>query len=336
MAINRPFLVARRVVTPCLRPWRWVLVALLSAGIGCAQAESGVVTRPFHGITLIVRQETSPRPLRWHVVRVDLEAQGIAFALTPPAGGRDAIRQTTLAFLNEQRAQVAINAHFFVPFPSSEREVDLVGLAVAEGVVYSPFEPQPVKPHFVDQSYAILPFAPAMNLDRGNRVAIVRRDPTDPDNRRVQERVTLWTAFSGSAQIVTDGRPTIPRYSGGPAGLNATATYSDRHSWYGIPRARTAVGIAVGGKTLVLFVADQAAGSAGMTVGEVAEVLVSEYHVRDALNLDGGGSSTLAMQDPATGAGRIVNVPSDGPTGRAVGSSLAVFARPADSAPSPR
>jgi hypothetical protein len=34
------------------------------------------------------------------------------------------------------------------------------------------------------------------------------------------------------------------------------------------------------------------------------------------------------MQDPETGEGRIVNMPSEGPMGRAVGSNLAVFARP--------
>jgi exopolysaccharide biosynthesis protein len=79
----------------------------------------------------------------------------------------------------------------------------------------------------------------------------------------------------------------------------------------------------------VLFTADQAAGSLGMTVGEVADVLLREFGVENALNLDGGGSTALAMHDPATGVARLVNVPSDGAAGRAVGSSLVVFARPA-------
>jgi hypothetical protein len=63
-----------------------------------------------------------------------------------------------------------------------------------------------------------------------------------------------------------------------------------------------------------------------MTVGEVADLLIQDYGVYNALNLDGGGSTSMAMQDPATGLGRFVNVSSDNPSGRAEGSNLAVFA----------
>ena len=53
-------------------------------------------------------------------------------------------------------------------------------------------------------------------------------------------------------------------------------------------------------------------------------LLASPYNVRDALALDGGGSTTLVMEDPVTGTDAILNVPSGAP--RAVGSNLAVFA----------
>jgi apolipoprotein D and lipocalin family protein len=65
-----------------------------------------------------------------------------------------------------------------------------------------------------------------------------------------------------------------------------------------------------------------------MRVGEVAAALVRDYGVWNALNLDGGGSTSLAMRDPATGVARLVNTSSDNPAGRLVASSLAVFARP--------
>jgi len=65
-----------------------------------------------------------------------------------------------------------------------------------------------------------------------------------------------------------------------------------------------------------------------MSVPEVAELLANDYGVVDALNLDGGGSTTLAIADPTP---RVVNVPvgvKDVPdTERPVGSNLAVFAR---------
>lgn len=63
-----------------------------------------------------------------------------------------------------------------------------------------------------------------------------------------------------------------------------------------------------------------------MTVTEVANLLIQDYGVYNALNLDGGGSTSMAMQDPATGLGRFVNVSSDNPNGRLEGSNLAVFA----------
>jgi hypothetical protein len=263
-----------------------------------------------------------------HIAVIDLTARGLRFKVTAPGGSLEAVRQTTLGFLNQERAQLAINAHFFLPFPSNDTNANVVGLAASKGKVYSPFEVQPIGVDFTNQSYAIIPFAPALNIRRDNDARIVHRDATRAGNQRVIERVRLWNVISGSAQIVSNGVKTIPAYTGPPEGLRPAGSYSDGDSWYGRVRARTAIGLSANRKTLVLFTVDEAGGSGGMTVGEVADVLIEDYQVWNALNLDGGGSTTLAMQDPETGEGRIVNMPSEGPMGRAVGSNLAVFARP--------
>src|SRR5262245_57377211 len=63
-----------------------------------------------------------------------------------------------------------------------------------------------------------------------------------------------------------------------------------------------------------------------MGVSEVADLLIRDYNVCNALNMDGGGSTSLAMVDPATGVGALVNSSSDNPNGRSVASGLAVFA----------
>jgi exopolysaccharide biosynthesis protein len=63
-----------------------------------------------------------------------------------------------------------------------------------------------------------------------------------------------------------------------------------------------------------------------MKLSEVAAVLIRDFGVADALNLDGGGSTTMAMEN-ANHAPAIVNVSSDNPTGRVVATSLAVFAQ---------
>ena len=95
---------------------RALLAALLTvvATWACA-AET--VTQPFVGVTLIARAETQPRPLRMHIVRVDPAARGIRFRLAPRSGPLHTTKQTTPQFLAEQHAQLAVNAHFFEPWP---------------------------------------------------------------------------------------------------------------------------------------------------------------------------------------------------------------------------
>jgi hypothetical protein len=49
----------------------------------------------------------------------------------------------------------------------------------------------------------------------------------------------------------------------------------------------------------------------GESLPQLADELIHQG-CSDALNLDGGGSSTLAVRDPQTGQIRIANYPSDG------------------------
>ena len=156
-----------------------------------------IVTQPFAGITLIARSEVSPRNVRLHVVLVDLTTPGLSFKLTPPSGSRDTVRQTTLDFLTQEKAQIALNVHFFVPFPSDEVEANVVGFAASQGTVYSPFEAQPVGSAYSDQSYAIMAYAPALNIDEANRVTLVRRDP---DGQLFRAALHPPTAFTFSAR----------------------------------------------------------------------------------------------------------------------------------------
>jgi hypothetical protein len=77
---------------------------------------------------------------------------------------------------------------------------------------------------------------------------------------------------------------------------------------------------------LFLFTVDSAGGSAGMMIGEVADLLIRDYGVYNALSTDGGGSVSLAMEDPVSHVRSLVNSQSNGAFAREVASSLAVFA----------
>lgn len=306
------------------------LIALLSR-----PATGWQITQPFEGITYSARSATDPRPLRMHVAQIDLEAPGIRFQVSAPGGDREVVRESTLDFLKQQRAQVAINAHYFLPFPSTDRSAWVIGLAASNGQIFSAFESP-------EQSYALVAFGAALNIDRNNRATIVNHDPAFADDKHVRENVTLWNVVAGSSQIVTNGAATIPVYRDDnhfdgeldPGGPN---DYSNAKPWADVTTARTAIGLSKDRRTLTLFTVDVRGGrpspdalpgtsSEGMRLSEVAAVLIRDFGVFDALNLDGGGSTTMAMED-ARGVASVVNASSDNPSGRVVATSLAVFAR---------
>jgi hypothetical protein len=307
-------------------------LALLAFAVLLSQPLSGwpfvsqgsQVTQPFVGITYSARVLSEPRPLRLHVAQIDLQAPGIRFKVSPPGGDREVIRQSTLDFLKQERAQLAVNGHFFQPFPSTDRAAWVIGLAASEGRVYSAFEAP-------EQNYALVVYAPAINIDRENRASIVNRDPAHSDGLHIREPVALWNVVAGSSQIVTNGAVTIPEYRDDnhfdgelwPGGPN---NYSNEKPWADVTTARTAIGLSRDRQTLTLFTVDVRGGSDGMRLSEVASLLIRDFGVFDALNLDGGGSTTMAIEDP-NGVPSIVNVSSDNPSGRAVATSLAVFAR---------
>jgi len=130
---------------------------------------------------------------------------------------------------------------------------------------------------------------------------------------------------------VSDGVVTIPAYGdathqGAALAPGGPRNYSNANSWYDVVTARSAAGISRDGRTLTLLTVDARGGSEGMRVSEVAALLRSDYGVWNAINLDGGGSTSLATADPATGTTALVNTSSDNPAGRSVATSLVVFA----------
>ena len=318
--------------------------ALLGLALGFLAApkmfgnDTSTVSYPYLGVTHVTRVGSLPdfpRNVKIHVIRIDLTAPFLSFLFTPHNGTRDTLRETTLQYLNDQHAQIAINGSFFLPFPSADFNAALVGFAASNGNIYSPFE-------LPNQNYALVRDSPAINIDPNNNASIVHRNPafTDGtcyglcqaiDGLHVLENVTVWNAFAGSGQIVTNGVRSIPCY------LDAThpncalvgpgpANYSNNNSWYELVNARTSIGIGCDNKSLVLFTVDATNGSNGMRVSEVADLLIRDYGVCNALNMDGGGSTSVAMVDPLTKVAAFLNSSSDNPNGRANASGLAVFA----------
>lgn len=123
-------------------------------------------------------------------------------------------------------------------------------------------------------------------LEPGDRVSVAYRPVTDA-------AAPFRWAVSGNRWLVQDGEPV--------AGLDDAVT-----------APRTAIGFDDGGETMLLAVADGRQPSvAGPTDRQMAE-LMDGLGVEEALNLDGGGSSTLLARAPGMEAATVRNVPSDG------------------------
>ena len=90
---------------------------------------------------------------------------------------------------------------------------------------------------------------------------------------------------------------------------------------------RSAAGTSADGFRMYLVTVDgRQADSVGATLAEFA-TLLDDLGVDDAVNLDGGGSSTLVYRKPGAGSVTVVNDPSD-PAARAVPNGIGVFTGP--------
>jgi hypothetical protein len=89
---------------------------------------------------------------------------------------------------------------------------------------------------------------------------------------------------------------------------------------------RTAAGASADGRRLYLVgLEGQAESGAGLTVGELA-ALMAQTGAADAVNLDGGGATTLAVREPGESTVTVENHPSGGAE-RPVANGIGVFSR---------
>ncbi|MEQ4301281.1 phosphodiester glycosidase family protein [Plantactinospora sp. B6F1] len=139
--------------------------------------------------------------------------------------------------------------------------------------------------------------------------ALAALRPGDPVDLRYAPKPsdgsTLHAAVGGNRVLVRDG---VPQEIGD---VN--------------PEPRTAVGFSADGRKMILITVDgRQADSRGVTLTELGRMM-AELGAHDALNLDGGGSSTLLAREPGQPAVRVENSPSDG-SERPVPNGLALYA----------
>jgi hypothetical protein len=302
------------------RKVRLVAVAL---AIGCLSAKplraTEHISQPFLGVQYAERIETLPRPLYINVIKIDLSEPTLSFRVTSPGpdprpilGGsqQETIVQTTRQFLDAQGAQVAINASFFATVFTGGWTNNL-GLTASNGNKYSPWE----SPFTAD-------FDDALNITQGNQATIVKMPASIPTGFETTPVVPLYNTVTGSHRVLQNGVNVAP-----PPGSDSLTQL----------QPRTAVGVTADNKLLMMTVDGRQLGfSEGVNLVELANLLAG-YGAVDAINLDGGGSSTMAFNyhGDANSAGapyssRLINSPVGNSnavaTERTVGTNLGLFA----------
>ncbi len=134
-------------------------------------------------------------------------------------------------------------------------------------------------------------------------------DDVDISSRLVAESGQPLRFAVGGSPILRDGEPT-----------DEDLDDSER-------APRSAAGVSADGRRMYLVAVDgRQSDSIGLTLEELAALLV-ELSVDDAVNLDGGGSSTLVYREQGESSVTVINDPSDS-SPRMVPNGIGVFAGP--------
>jgi hypothetical protein len=304
-----PRIMDRRKATARLLLMAGLILALLLTVLAVAAIwpdrppQTGYTAHLFEGVTYTRQVRSTPRPLMIHIVEIDLLAPGIDLLVTPgdKSSGLDLYARTTGAFLAEFGVQVAINGSFFEPF----RPGWYVGFEPNSG------DPVNVKGLSISNGMAYstdYPHFPALCLSTGH--AEIRRDGCPAATAH---------GLAGDLLIVEHGASVAP----------------SRTAYQTSPHPRTAVAVDSQGTGLWLIVVDgrQPNYSEGVTLSELADIVLG-LRAEAALNLDGGGSSTLVVEEGEKP--RLLNAPIHTRIPmrqRPVGNHLGVRADPVENMP---
>ncbi|WP_432163910.1 phosphodiester glycosidase family protein [Streptomyces tendae] len=120
---------------------------------------------------------------------------------------------------------------------------------------------------------------------------------------------------NGGPELVRDGRIHVTPATDGMVHPDDPSWY---YGWVHKRNPRTLAGVDAAGRTVLVTADGRGTGSLGLSIGESAEVAKS-LGLRDAVNLDGGGSTTMVAE------GTVLNSPSDAAGERPVGDALLIL-----------
>ncbi|MGB3636938.1 MAG: phosphodiester glycosidase family protein [Rivularia sp. (in: cyanobacteria)] len=243
-----------------------LLLPLILYGWGCFSrpSQTDLEEKLFKGIVYKRKFGLTARPVIAHIVTINLSVPGVKVLVTPPQaiGENNTLAQSTSQFLQKFKLQLAVNANYFHPF----REKTPWDYYPHTGdVTYSIGQAISNGKHYskADAKWGVL------CISQNNRAQIL--DTGDCPKNTLQGVAGKDVFIKNSKPVKLDSEP-------------------DK------PYPRVAVAINKQGNILWLIAIDgkQPLYSEGATIAELTEI-VRDLGAYTALNLDGGGSTTLVM-----------------------------------------
>ncbi len=262
----------------------FILLAMFAVNLVSARAEISATNEPLSGIFIHAETRTNP-PTRLFVAEIDLTNPKIHLRVAPggPDPDGDGKWQTTLMqptkIAARENFDLVINGDFFDARAVKDAEGTNSGYhagqwALTEGAAMTDGKTWSVSSNA----------RPCFVVRKNHSVAIeMLARPAAED----------FEVIGGNVILVKDGKA-LPLKN------------KIRHP-------RTVVGFNAEKTKLILLVVDGR--KPGIAIGMNYEELAAEMlrlGCSDALNLDGGGSSVIAVRDAATGKIKILNAPTDG------------------------
>lgn len=265
----------------------WLGALVCSRAGGEAPATAPVrgdpsTTQPAGPVTYSHEQRAQP-PMSLHIVTIDLSDPNVSLHVAPSGDDPDGPGpwETTLATVREiarrEQFDLAINGGFFSV--RDEREV------MGQKVRY-------FAGNAANFAGVAISGGRIWSDEPGRPLLVVGEDGRARIDRYLSPPEGAREAIAGNVMLLRAGRPLPQRNN--------------------LRHPRTAVGVNDDGTRLTILVVDgrREGHSIGMTYTELAEVF-QRLGCWSAMNLDGGGSTTLVMRDEA-GVLRVMNRPSDG------------------------
>ncbi len=283
------------------RPIRCVLLCAVLAACGAmvavgVSAQTVTTTNPYIGVehkqvSLSAGESVNNRAHSYHAIVIDLTAPGLSFKTSPGNGAAssDVLTQRTRDFVNQENAQIGINANFFAfdgvsQFFGTPYNTTLTGAAASNGSAVSNFEAS--HPN-------------ALNISATNVATFITTGLDGSVNNTQGIPLHNAIGFNGPGLLINNG------------GANPSAGDT----------ANAFPGVALTNDQRLILLASS-------SISHKEMIAAFQFLAGDTTGLyghflDGGGSTSLYLRDPDT---NNLNALVD--STRLVGNSLVVFAQP--------